>query len=299
MSREYIYKIRPRGLSNVRGDQRNVREMDALVNLKPTASGLETIGQPHILKSLPEEEKHPFPQLFEIHDKLWGFGRQTLYTVDEKGNWTVKVGGLSTTGHPWSVAVFKDFAIAVNFKTRMKLYSDRLAYEVAGPAYENELCVSRAVCAWHGQLLSGNCFAYGEHRENYVRWSMVGHADQRPTRQGASGLWLDCGKIIAMRELEIGPVVYGDKGASFLRPADFPWGFGEVPIYEGIGIAGPLAVTGDKRQHIFLKANGELCTIGSNLQVTPMDYSDHMRVAARNTPTMMMEPDTRDVVMCY
>lgn len=298
--REETYTIVPRGLSPGKGEDRNTAFADLCINWKPTGNGLETVGKPLFLSKVPVAEKHPFPQLVEVGDYLWALGRETLYLVGHDGFVDQRLGGIDNVGHPWSCAVFPEYAVITNYKTCLQLRNNQVIPIDADLAARNrKIPVGRCVENWNGQLLVGNVFADGDHHKNLVLWSKVADADVRPFSQGAGGMWMSWpGEILAIKSLREGPVVYGTQGISLLSPASWPAAYGERVLSDGVGIAGPLAITGDMGGHVFLAKDGTLCSLNAG-GIQRMGYKKHFAVAADVCPSFSINKQTKEIHVSF
>ena len=296
---EYSFQIDPAGLRQGPVET-NTRWANTSINLEPCASGLQTTAPPLFIRGLPTEESHPFPQMLEIGDHLWLLGESTFYLVRQDGFVERRIGGVSTCGHPWAVATFPSYAIATNYQTVVRLKKEWVVPEEQGLANKNKrVPVSRALCAWNGQLISFNVFAYGEHQPTRWQSSKVGTEDERVMAAGSGGGYVSwSGEGLAALPLRQGPVLYGDGGISLLTPAPPPFYFGERVLADGVGIAGPLAVTGDMDRHIFIGRDGALYLLTAG-GIKKLGYSDHLAVAAKACPSMTMLAESQKVYVRY
>lgn len=296
---EYTYSIHPEGLRQ--GPQRrNTRWADVSINLEPCASGLQTASPPLFIRGMPNAETHPFPQMVEIGEHLWLLGESTFYLVRQDGFLERRLGGISSTGHPWAVAIFPSYALATNFKTIVRMKNEYVIPEEAGIADRNKrVPVSRAMCGWHGQLISFNVWAYGKHQPRRWQCSKVGSEDERVLAAGAGGGYVSwAGEGLAALPLHEGPVLYGDQGISLLVPAPAPFYYSERVLSDGVGIAGPLAVTGDMDRHIFVGRDGAMYLLTAR-GVKKLGYEDHLLAASRACPTLTMLAEKQKVYVRY
>jgi hypothetical protein len=298
--REYTFKIVPRGLKPDDDGTINTNWLSVSMNLKPTGGGMETVGAPLFLRRLIAEEQHPFPQMIEVMGDLWMLGKTRVYRVRRDGYQKVRLRHLDSTGHPWSAAIFPGFAVISNFKHLYRLKDGYMVPEEAGlDDFSKQLPVCRAMCGWNGQIISGNVWAWGEQRKNAVLWSKVGDADQRALREGAGGAYMTWGgEILAIHGLDAGPVIYGEQGISLLAPAPHPAGFGERIIDMGLGLAGPLAVTGDRQRHVFLARDGTLYGLDER-GVQRLGFTSSMVAAAGMCPSLTMNRQTKEIFIAF
>ena len=211
-----------------------------------------------------------------------------------------RLGGIDSTGHPWAVATFPSYAIATNFQTVVRMKKDWVLPEEQGLADKNKrIPVSRAMCSWNGQLISFNVFAYGKHQPTRWQCAKVGSEDERVMAAGAGGGYVSwSGKGLAALPLRQGPVLYGDGGISLLTPAPPPFYYSERVIADGVGIAGPLAVTGDLDRHIFIGRDGALYLLTAG-GIKKLGYEDHLAVAAKACPSLTMMAESQKVYVRY
>lgn len=296
---EFPYQIEPAGLRQ--GPQeRNTRWAEVSMNLEPCASGLQTTAPPLFIRGLPIEESHPFPQMLEIGGHLWLLGESTFYLVRQDGFVEKRLGGVSSTGHPWAAAVFPGYAIVTNEKTVVRLKGEYVLPEEQGLADRNKrVPASRAICAWQGQLISFNVWAFGRHQPTRWQCARVGSEDERVLAAGAGGGYVTwSGTGLAAHPLRQGPVLYGDGGISLLTPAPAPYYFGERVLADGVGIAGPLAVTGDLDRHIFIGRDGALYLLTAG-GIKKLGYEDHLAAAAKACPSLCMLAEKQKIYARY
>jgi len=196
--------------------------------------------------------------------------------------------------------VFPSYAIVTNEKTVVRLKNDWVLPEEQGLADRNKrVPVSRAMCSWHGQLISFNVWAYGKHQPTRWQSSRVGSEDERVMAAGAGGGYVSwSGEGLAARALHQGPVLYGDGGISLLTPAPAPYYFGERVLADGVGIAGPLAVTGDMDRHIFVGRDGALYLLTAG-GIKKLGYEDHLLAAAKACPSLTMMSEKQKIYLRY
>lgn len=84
------------------------------------------------------------------------------------------------------------------------------------------------------------------------------------------------GKVLAVKSLQDGVMVYGDHGIVALRPILDPFPTFGATVLANFGISGRGSVGGDHRGHTFLDEFGDLWRVGGNFQLQRLGYREFL-----------------------
>lgn len=239
----------------------------------------------------------PFPQLFKGDDALYVGNATSVYKLSvAAGVWSgSNLAAAFTHGitWPWTFAGFPLFPVFASgdllvyydyAATAWKFWQYGDAHASAGSKWNSAWYQPISICDYNGQAIcAGSKVATtAPSQSRLVRWSEIGSFDflnqTATTRKNEAGEWFlpydDKEMVQRVLPLDNAVVVYGTFGIWAMIPVAQPsaaWAFKHLSDF---GIANPLAVGGDRKQHLFVDRLGRLCSLGTDLVVKDLGYEE-------------------------
>ncbi len=292
-------------------NRESIRHVDALVeanNCKVTPFGLST-REPVEFPTV-AVVNHPFPQILPVssENKAIVAGRTTMGFLDDNMVFTSHtITGSALEGGPWHIA---DLG-----KDRWYLFNGTCVVYSASPnAIRSTEGWAKTGCVFGGRLFCGDLTTfYSDNwktkynsfitepsvrdgivtgKQNEVWWSTVGADDAifylDPTQmskvdffdtmmrsEAGTMVMPFSGKVLAVKAMSSGVIVYGENGICVLSPIQGAPTFGVRKIAD-FGIAGRGLIAGTNNKHVFLSADGTLMSLFSNLEFEVLDFKSEM-----------------------
>lgn len=218
----------------------------------------------------------PFPIIFNTRQGLMAGDATKLYSISGAFAATT-VGVTVTSGSIWHLADFGDYQVWTNGQKVVTRSASTGLYSIETLSYK-----VNSVCNFRGQLVAGGF----DSALNTVAWGDIGDVDLTTmlapstlqARKNVAGFmpmpWL--GTVYSVKVLGDKVVVYGTAGINALFPVTAPAPtFGLIDVL-GVGIAGPGAVGGDDKQHLFVDNKGWLWELGPDLVPRKLGYKEYM-----------------------
>jgi hypothetical protein len=200
-------------------------------------------------------------QLFIGREANYLCGDNRLITLDSSFAYSTHI-AIAHTPVYWSIA---DFGAYVVFSSGTKIYvvdpSTGLVSLYGGSA----IPICRTICNFKGQLIAGSPTGYDP---NVVLWGDIGYADMVLAETNVVIGYMPMpwqGYVHCVKRLGDNLVAYGSHGIAVLVPMDLaPPGFGLREISQ-LGVMSAGAVGGDIYKHVFVRSDGMLCTMTTDI----------------------------------
>ncbi len=223
----------------------------------------------------------PYPQLFIGTNYRLLCTQTSVYSIDSNWTLTEELSGLSAGSTLWDFTDYGDYFVLANGSVIVYINHGTVDTPVSPAVYASMTSNSTfprcaTYCNFNGQLIGGNVKStWHDCGISSVCWSNIGNVvfTPKPNQAGYRPNMPYDGEVMRVKELKSAAIVYCENGIMAMIPHQEMWRWEHI---KDIGVPYKGAISGDKDSHIFVDKQGVLWTLGKDLTLTELGYSEFM-----------------------